>query len=188
MNTFEYILVCSNDLVDFLGDGYCDDEANTEACLYDMGDCCDFNSISQSVCIECFCQADLSSLHASITQLRCSIEMFMEVQHAWLNLGNGQCDPELNKLDYYFDAGDCCFDPEEKHQCIESNVFCDLDTMGDGKCQDYNNGPQCDYDLGDCCGIDGPDKNGTQCCYCKCHQPSESFDYWMDYGLIVGRK
>ena len=49
LNTSEYISVCSNDLVDFLGDGYCDDEANTEACLYDMGDCCDFNSISQSL-------------------------------------------------------------------------------------------------------------------------------------------
>ena len=30
LNTSEYISVCSNDWVDFIGDGYCDDEANTE--------------------------------------------------------------------------------------------------------------------------------------------------------------
>ena len=182
LNTSEYISVCSNDLVDFLGDGYCDDEANTEACLYDMGDCCDFNSISQSLCIECFCYGDLPPI------TWCTNEIIIAVHNEWKNnLGDGQCDPELNNENYFFDAGDCCFDPEEIHQCIESNVFCDSDTLGDGKCQDYNNGPKCDYDLGDCCGIDvGPGQNGTQCCFCKCHESNESLDYWMDYGLVIG--
>ena len=123
MNTSEYISVCSNGLVDFLGDGYCDDEANTEACLYDRGDCCDFHSISQSLCIECFCYGDLPSLLASITQPKCTTDLVIELEDKWENLGDGRCNSELNSLDNFFDAGDCCFDPEEIRQCIDSNVF-----------------------------------------------------------------
>ena len=79
--------------MDFLGDGYCDDEANTEACLYDMGDCCDFNSISQSLCIECFCYGDLPPI------TWCTNEIIIGVHNEWKNnLGDGQCDPELNNV------------------------------------------------------------------------------------------
>ena len=86
-------------------------------------------------------------------------------------------------------AGDCCFDLEEIHQCIDSNVFCDLDTLGDGKCQDYNNGPKCDFDLGDCCRIDvGYNENGTQCCHCQCrgHDPNQDYEYWLENGWLIG--
>ena len=187
LNTSEYISVCSNDWVDFIGDGYCDDEANTEACLYDLGDCCDFHSISQSLCIECFCYGDLPSLLASITQPKCTTDLVIELEDKWENLGDGRCNSELNSLDNFFDAGDCCFDPEEIRQCIDSNVFCDSDTLGDGSCQDYNNGPKCDFDLGDCCRLDvGYNVNGTQCCYCQCHVPNQSTDYWLENGWIVG--
>ena len=188
MNISEYISVCSNDLVDFLGDGYCDDEANTEACLYDKGDCCDVHSISQSLCIECFCYADLPSLLGSITQQCTANFLAVELAVKGQKLGDGQCNPELNNLENFFDAGDCCFDTEEIHQCIDSNVFCDLDTLGDGKCQDYNNGPKCDFDLGDCCGLDvGYSVNGTQCCYCQCHNPNQDSDYWYENGqMLIG--
>ena len=37
------------------GDGFCDDEVNTELCYYDMGDCCDYPS-DQSLCTECLCK------------------------------------------------------------------------------------------------------------------------------------
>ena len=184
LNTSEYISVCSNDWVDFIGDGYCDDEVNTEACLYDLGDCCDFHSISQSLCIECFCYVDHISLLASITQ--CSPELLGELIDKWENLGNGQCNNELNSLDNLFDAGDCCYDPEEIHQCIDSNVFCNPDTLGDGKCQDYNNGPKCDFDLGDCCSLDANyNVNGTQCCYCQCHDLNHDYEYWLENGWLM---
>ena len=32
---------CKVDLSGWLGDGFCDDEANSEGCGYDNGDCCD---------------------------------------------------------------------------------------------------------------------------------------------------
>ena len=32
---------CKVSISDYLGDGYCDDSANLEACGYDNGDCCD---------------------------------------------------------------------------------------------------------------------------------------------------
>ena len=82
--------------------------------------------------------------------------------------GDGICDPELNNVDAFFDAGDCCYDPQSEDQCIQSNVFCNPDTKGDGLCQDYNNGPFCDYDLGDCCMISAT-ANESECCFCMCH-------------------
>ena len=124
---------------------------------------------------------------ASITQPKCTTDLVIELEDKWENLGDGRCNSELNSLDNFFDAGDCCFDPEEIRQCIDSNVFCDSDTLGDGSCQDYNNGPKCDFDLGDCCRLDvGYNVNCTQCCYCQCHVPNQSTDYWLENGWIVG--
>ncbi len=40
----------------WIGDGFCDDETNTDACLHDGGDCCllgDF--FNDHLCSECFC-------------------------------------------------------------------------------------------------------------------------------------
>merc|ERR1712203_1070992 len=39
-----------------LGDGYCDDEANNEACNFDKGDCCLLDSESKKYCNECLCK------------------------------------------------------------------------------------------------------------------------------------
>merc|ERR1740129_2203455 len=39
-----------------LGDDYCDDEANNEACEFDKGDCCLLDSESKKYCKECLCK------------------------------------------------------------------------------------------------------------------------------------
>ena len=38
----------------WVGDGYCDDVANTESCTYDGGDCCGAN-VNTQYCTECQC-------------------------------------------------------------------------------------------------------------------------------------
>ena len=168
---------CSNEMVTVLGDGFCDDEANTEVCLYDLGDCCDYTDYltSRSLCTQCFCQADIPTL---TSQVDC---WTLQIQGNWSWLGNGECNSELNNVDNWFDAGDCCYEQPIKN-CYQSNAFCLHDTLGDGICQDYNNGPLCDYDLGDCCQI--PIKNrGDECCYCTCQIQDNNPDLWDYYGL-----
>ena len=162
--------VCDNTIVNLLGDGYCDDEANTEQCLYDLGDCCDYTDYvtSRSLCTECFCYADIKgkipSLFSNSSALQAQCEDII-VYEEWNGYGDGHCDQKLNNVDAFFDAGDCCYHPINPNQCIESNVFCDPNTMGDGICHDYNNGPFCDYDLGDCCLLN---VNFSECCLCLC--------------------
>ncbi len=47
--------------VDQLGDGFCDDDANTEDCLYDGSDCC-LSNPDCSYCLNCTChKAEISS-------------------------------------------------------------------------------------------------------------------------------
>ena len=50
--------------------------------------------------------------------------------------------------------------------CIQSNIFCNEEELGDGICQAYNNGPLCDHDLGDCCLATGNQTNFT--CNSEC--------------------
>ena len=49
--------------------------------------------------------------------------------------------------------------------CVNSNIYCIKNELGDGICQDYNNGPYCDFDFGDCC---FGNKTGS-CCFCACN-------------------
>ena len=112
-------------------------------------------------------------------------EKVVAINSIWTNnIGNQICDPSLNKVETLFDAGDCCYDKSVNDtECKKSNIYCDSETIGDGKCHDNNNGPLCDYDLGDCC---GPPRhmNRTECCRCDCHSEG-NYDFWDDY-LNVG--
>ena len=109
-----------------------------------------------------------------------------------LFLGDGICDLNYNKKEYFFDIGDCCLQdricvkdgltmfqtevPCPDNPCIESNQYCIEHELGDGICQDHNNGPYCDYDLGDCCS--GSGEGFDHCCTCACrhyHFPLDHF-------------
>ena len=161
----EFEIVIQNDttfyveVIEFIGDGYCDDEYNIEEYFYDMGDCCDFqNPDSYSTCSSCTCQVNISNW---LESMKCST--FSHIENGGIH-GNGYCDPSLNNIENFFDAGDCCIS-DSGHDCISSNLFCDEETLGDGICQDFNNSSLCDYDLGDCCIVNQPTED---CCLCKC--------------------
>ena len=40
---------------DWVGDGFCDDKNNIEACEYDDGDCCGL-SVKENFCVDCSCK------------------------------------------------------------------------------------------------------------------------------------
>ena len=54
MTTTKAPLVCDSDAKDYIGDGYCDDANNNEACGYDSGDCCGKDTNTER-CTECKC-------------------------------------------------------------------------------------------------------------------------------------
>ena len=49
---------CSSNNPGWIGDGWCDDETNNEACDFDGGDCCG-GIIDPNYCTECLCLEDL---------------------------------------------------------------------------------------------------------------------------------
>ena len=176
----------SNDSCPFmhiLGDNYCDDEANILECGYDLNDCCKADR-DISLCTDCLCYIpeDKKILLVKQFEDKCFAD------HAYANdwetyYGDSICDLGFNNKEHFFDIGDCCkenptcmsstfvstasdqFCPE--NVCIQSNIFCNEEELGDGICQGHNNGPLCEYDLGDCCLV--IDESQTNCtCNCKC--------------------
>ena len=150
------------------GDGYCDDEANIAECGYDFRDCCQMHN-DRTLCEDCFCY--IMNATDETSNLMCNDYL--------PDLGDKFCDLSLNNVKNYFDVGDCCLPdtycliedtishvPCPEMVCIQSNIFCVPEELGDGVCQDYNNGPYCNYDFGDCCLVPG---NLTECCHCVCH-------------------
>ena len=156
---------------DLTGDGYCDDDANIPECGYDFSDCCELEN-DRSACQNCTCFVAAQKID-TIKEKNCNDYLYL------VHLGDGVCDLNYNKAEYFFDVGDCCQKIEFKCQdkildylikglevdhldkpcpenpCIRSNNFCIAEELGDGICQDHNNGPFCQFDLGDCCLIPG---------------------------------
>ena len=88
-----------------LGDGYCDDEANNEACQFDKGDCCLLDSESKKYCNECLCKVKEEPK-------TCNVSLRI--------LGDNICDDSANIEACEFDKGDCCLlDSESKRYCTE---------------------------------------------------------------------
>ena len=163
-----------------VGDGYCDDEANIPECGHDFNDCCQLEN-DRSACqyCSCFVAADKRD---KFKEKNCLDYLFLT------HLGDGTCDLNYNKAEYFFDVGDCCQEEEicqnriiewgkdlyqdfnilrdcPENPCIQSNNFCIQEELGDGICQDHNNGPFCDYDMGDCCLVEVV---MDECCNCAC--------------------
>ena len=167
-------------------DKYCDDEANIVECGYDFKDCCHMDS-DRSLCTDCFCYIpeEEKILLDDVYNKNCqNVEI-----NAW---GDGFCDLSLNNKENYFDVGDCCLESPKclssvsatnyeescpENICIQSNIFCISEELGDGICQDHNNGPFCQYDLGDCCLFPGAG-NFSYCeCNCRCKKEHIIYDY-----------
>ena len=84
-----------------VGDGYCDDEANTVECIYDGGDCCG-PCINMEHCLECACLGNISSYGNS---------------NAFI--GNGICNDETNTINCSLDGFDCCGTNVSNNTCTE---------------------------------------------------------------------
>lgn len=101
----------------WIGDGFCDDETNTEMCEYDGGDCCDGNS-DMSYCIQCQCLASDCQNNLMSDGVCDLINNTTECMHdggdcevgclhpEWI--GDGNCDGIINTAVCNFDGGDCC--------------------------------------------------------------------------------
>ena len=88
-----------------LGDKFCDDKANNEACKFDKGDCCLSDSQSKKYCTECLCKEKEESKTCDASPR---------------NLGDNFCDDEANNEACEFDKGDCCLlEIESKKYCTE---------------------------------------------------------------------
>ena len=172
---------------DLTGDGYCDDDANIPECGYDFSDCCELEN-DRSACQNCTCFVSANKID-KFKEKNCDDYVYLT------HLGDGVCDLNYNKAEYFFDVGDCCQDHEFRCQdkildylikgldvdhidrpcpenpCIKSNNYCIPEELGDGICQDHNNGPFCGYDMGDCCL-----GNKDECCDCACA--------WVDSSIV----
>ena len=80
------------------GDGYCDDQNNNEACLFDGGDCCG-GVIDPNFCTECLC----------LEEVNCN--------QGWI--ADGYCDDINNNLACIYDGGDCCGANVNTQWCTE---------------------------------------------------------------------
>ena len=84
----------------YIGDLYCDDENNNEACNFDDGDCCGPN-VDTQYCQECIC----------IENLSCAAPPTL--------IGNGFCNDEANTAECSYDGGDCCGECINTELCTE---------------------------------------------------------------------
>ena len=159
---------CPNHLAPYLGDGYCDDQANNFQCNLDQQDCCIGTEHSQMYCIACDCiRLNTEGCDRDKLQL----------------LRNGFCEDESNTFECAWDGGDCC-DPQayffKCDDCIcyqngglnislsdsPSFPYCDMFYWkGDGVCDDLNNHDVCDFDAGDCCQVG----SHQVCDQCECY-------------------
>ena len=89
----------------WVGDNYCDDENNNEACGFDGGDCCD-NEMDgwDNYCQDCACLESPPTTEPPMETTGMPIDN-CAVPH-WF--GDGYCDDENNNEDCGFDGGDCC--------------------------------------------------------------------------------
>ena len=88
-----------------MGNGACNDDANTAECNYDGGDCC-LIPVNTELCSACTChlqQTCLDGVHPLV--------------------GDGYCHDELNNLDCTYDGGDCCGSNVAIDYCTECACY-----------------------------------------------------------------
>ena len=89
----------------WVGDGFCDDINNNEACDYDDGDCCGL-SMKKNFCVQCICKGKSNSF-----KLMIQIELFSLVFTCKNDkdcYGNGYCHArQCRCLANYEYAQDC---------------------------------------------------------------------------------
>ena len=156
---------CSSSMLEYIGDGYCDDSANIPVCNFDQGDCC-LEPIQDQYCIECQC------VEFNITD--CPTDLYYLVN-------DGVCQDISNIEECAWDGGDCCqLLPISLLNCYDCECHLDPDLnlqpchktnfQGNGICDDDLNTFQCEFDHGDCC-LTNDTHPGVfdTCIECICH-------------------
>ena len=105
-----------------VGNGFCNDETNIGACIYDGGDCCG-SCIITEYCSNCDCLGGLTNV--GITNAL---------------VGNGYCDEGTNKTECNYDGGDCCSNSD-----MVDNGICN-DETNNLECN-YDGGDCCGPDI-----------------------------------------
>ena len=151
---------------DWLGDYYCDDELNHEACGWDGGDCCGN-------------PGDISKWHHYCTSCQCLDPKYEGCPNRAL-MNDGFCNDLNNIPQCDWDGGDCCFNGNVGWdnycgacECLDPDPDpCPKPAwkIGNGKCDDAQNIEVCDWDGGDCCNNENPGWN-DYCDDCKCLDP-----------------
>ena len=96
---------CTDGIVDYIGDGWCDSDNNIESCSYDGGDCCPCSCMN-GLLFECgingFECVDEGCLDPVV------VAQFPDCAGTFLTLGDGKCDWDNNTPECGYDGGDCC--------------------------------------------------------------------------------
>ena len=113
---------CNSALLQFVGDGYCDDDNNYASCNYDEGDCC-LPVVDTTYCTKCICK------NGPVTTSEPKTTMDNTMGTTTIEMG------QTTKTSVNTGQNGCKY-PEH---------------VGDGFCNDATNKEICDYDGGDCC-------------------------------------
>ena len=148
---------CQYELLQLIGDGYCNDETNNRHCAFDHQDCCGSSCVIKERCERCECLTGIDPNNKIANVL----------------VGNGFCNDETNSEDCNFDGGDCCGSCKltgfcKVCECVNTTAVNSINPLpGNGVCNDESNIPSCNYDNFECC---GPYVGKIDCVHCQCHQ------------------
>eukprot|EP00750_Incisomonas_marina_P012220 INCI16661.1.p1 GENE.INCI16661.1~~INCI16661.1.p1 ORF type:complete len:649 (+),score=121.52 INCI16661.1:206-1948(+) len=148
------------EIVNYAGDGMCDDGNNNCGCNWDGGDCC-LAPVAALYCEECTC---LDPDVVSDPTKYCAGGGTCGAL-AWE--GDGFCDDANNNCGCGWDGGDCCGSILVKYcsdcECLDPDevswdaTYCSgtcgaPSAQADRMCDSSNNNCGCSWDGGDCCG------------------------------------
>ena len=183
---------CTNGAVESIQNGWCDDNNNSEECLYDGGDCCPcscINGLPHTCGINDFFCRDPNSGCVDP-----HIDMYPTCTDGNIqDIGDGQCDENNNNERCGFDGGDCCEctrigegSSSTFLMCVDPSAACFdpaavalqtnctsgyITNIGNGWCDVENNNEGCLYDGGDCCDCTRVD-DGSSSAFSLCVDPS----------------
>eukprot|EP00752_Nemacystus_decipiens_P018357 g16468.t1 len=139
------------------GDGYCDEENNTQGCNYDGGDCCECTCDPANFEDDRACRggnwkdfACIDPTAACVDDDSVTIDMINICDAS--SIARGRDDDDSSPCVVF-----ACLDPDAP--CVDDDdIVVDmledcrwLPAVGDGNCDMDMNIPECNYDGGDCC-------------------------------------
>ena len=142
-------------VIQYLGDGYCDDANNVADCSYDYGDCCLENVITD-YCSICECIEGKTKWISTTSLFTWPLFQSNTLIQIFFYIGN-ETTTQLPLNDF--------------SECFYGDYI--LDHFDNGICNDVLNTPKCLFDGGDCC--DGDTNDNSTCLTCFCFEEVNTF-------------